>query len=399
MSEAWYRGEGAGVAPSKPGGDLHDLGDGFYLTDTEDVAWQYAKLRAPGYKEYRVFQVSVDRQSLGRVLDLTMDPRWVKFMTDPIVRGSTNPNLTRSRLDFLRVKFELYGQYFRDFLRLNNIDIETYDAVIGPEYVRGGKQLCILHKKGLTTRLSTRIRSLLIPEPWAARLSKVAARWGRVSFPRAAGGFIINVGFNVLIAYLVNVLKQKVDERFMKQQMMEDIEPEIKKYVAASQRIILDNLSSGERAYVTASIETRTVQMPGKHLETRWDDAGVSLPVLQLGSLGITARDWSGSNPKRRVETPRSGLIIYITELTFSTEANVPEDDVKIYSDVQRQLKWYETALKNSSLTDSDRAKLKKDREALWDWIDQTYGKLDDFTPSPANWTDDGYAGISGSSK
>src|SRR5262245_47090783 len=102
MSETWYRGEGAGVEPGKPGGALHDLGDGLYFTDTEDVAWQYAKIRAPGYKEYRVWQVTVDRQTLGRVLDLTTDPRWVKFMGEPMAPGSTNPNLRKSRLHFLR---------------------------------------------------------------------------------------------------------------------------------------------------------------------------------------------------------------------------------------------------------------------------------------------------------
>src|SRR5713226_5537323 len=110
MGETWYRGEAAGVAPSKPGGDPHDLGDGLYLTDTEDVAWQYAKLRAPGNKEYRVWQASVDRQTLGRVLDLTMDSRWTKFITGPMVPGSRNPQLTKSRLDFLRIKYELYGK-------------------------------------------------------------------------------------------------------------------------------------------------------------------------------------------------------------------------------------------------------------------------------------------------
>src|SRR5713101_5397897 len=115
MSEKWWRGEGAGVDPSKPGGgDLHDLGDGLYLKDTEDVAWQYAKLRAPGYKEYRVWQVTVDRQTLGRVLDLTMDSRWTRFMTEPMVPGSTNPTLKRNRLYFLRIKYELYGQFFEE---------------------------------------------------------------------------------------------------------------------------------------------------------------------------------------------------------------------------------------------------------------------------------------------
>ena len=36
--EIWYRGEGIGVPPSEPGKTAHDLGDGMYLSDNEDIA-------------------------------------------------------------------------------------------------------------------------------------------------------------------------------------------------------------------------------------------------------------------------------------------------------------------------------------------------------------------------
>jgi hypothetical protein len=208
--ETWFRGERAGGPVSRPGGDLHDLRNGMYLTDTEDVAWQYAKVRAPQHKDYRVLQLTVDRQTFGRVLDLTMDSRWQKFMTEPIVPGSTNPNLKKSRLDYLRIKYELYGQYFEEFLRINKIDINSYDAVIGHEYVRGGKQLCLLHKNGMPTPLQARIRALLRPERWAARLAKVAGRWTpartgtpvprTISYLRAVGGTIVSVGIALFLA-------------------------------------------------------------------------------------------------------------------------------------------------------------------------------------------------------
>jgi hypothetical protein len=88
-NETWYRGEGAGVPPTTPGGGaLLDFGDGLYLTDTEDVARQYAKMRAPQEKDIRLWEVTIDRKGLGRVLDLTADPRWSKFMQEPLVPGS-----------------------------------------------------------------------------------------------------------------------------------------------------------------------------------------------------------------------------------------------------------------------------------------------------------------------
>ena len=46
--ETWFRGEGAGVAPGKPGGSSHDFGDGMYLTDRQNVAEVYAARRAAG---------------------------------------------------------------------------------------------------------------------------------------------------------------------------------------------------------------------------------------------------------------------------------------------------------------------------------------------------------------
>lgn len=44
--EKWWRGAGAGVAPSTPGGALHDLGDGVYLSNDRAVAETYARTRA-----------------------------------------------------------------------------------------------------------------------------------------------------------------------------------------------------------------------------------------------------------------------------------------------------------------------------------------------------------------
>jgi hypothetical protein len=80
-----------------------------YLTDKEEVALQYAKTRAPGDKSWQVLEVTVERQSLGNVLDLTMDSRWQKFMTEPMFPGTNNPHLNKGRLDHLRIKYELYG--------------------------------------------------------------------------------------------------------------------------------------------------------------------------------------------------------------------------------------------------------------------------------------------------
>ena len=160
MGETWYRGEGAGVAPAKPGGHEHDFGDGMYLTDTLSVAEVYAKRRATEPGNQRVYGLTVERQKFGRVLDLTADSRWSAFMMD---NKSDKRLMGKSRLDYLRIKQELYGQFFTEFRKKYKISLDDYDAVIGPEYNLGGKQLCILHKNGTPSALTVKIRARFRP--------------------------------------------------------------------------------------------------------------------------------------------------------------------------------------------------------------------------------------------
>ena len=154
--ETWYRGEGVGVPPGKPGGNLSDFGDGLYLTDGPAVAEIYAARRAVTSGDKLVLVVRLQRGSLGMVLDLSLDARWQLFMNDKTERLL----LGKSRMQYLQTKHELYAQFFKEFLTRYKIDIKSYDAVIGPEYTTGGRQLCILHKNGLATKLQERVRAL-----------------------------------------------------------------------------------------------------------------------------------------------------------------------------------------------------------------------------------------------
>ena len=112
--ETWFRGEGAGVPPARPGGHLQDFGDGMYLTDSVEVAKIYAQRRAPRVEDQRVWMATLERKSLGIVLDLTLDSRWSRFMNEPLHKGA-------SRLHFLKIKHELYNQFFREFVSVNKI--------------------------------------------------------------------------------------------------------------------------------------------------------------------------------------------------------------------------------------------------------------------------------------
>jgi hypothetical protein len=160
MAEIWYRGQSSTVAPSKPGGSIHDFGDGMYLTDSREVAEQYARTRvAYGGGQPEVFTINIERGELGNVLDLNSDPRWQQFLRNPQVPG--RPELTPENL--IKMANENYGRFFEHFVRENKIRIKEYDAVIGPEFVRGGSQLAILHKDGRPSPLAIKIRGRLRP--------------------------------------------------------------------------------------------------------------------------------------------------------------------------------------------------------------------------------------------
>lgn len=141
----WYR----GIAPGGPGAvatDVHDLGPGAYFTDTLDVAKDYAKFRAADSNlkaNQRTVYPAVlygnfGEGSLGPILDLTSGTdgqAWRKF-EETSYTGMTNRQI-------MKTNPERYGPMFRDWASKRGLNLNQYAAIIGPEYLRGGRQLCI----------------------------------------------------------------------------------------------------------------------------------------------------------------------------------------------------------------------------------------------------------------
>ncbi len=156
--ETWFRGDIENAVRPGPGSNLHDLGDGLYLTDNKQVAETYASTRASeGARRgtggvARVRSVTFERASLGRVLDLTTDSRWLEYVRKPIAGMTPEQMIKRAN--------ENYSRFFGQFVSSNKIDLSKYDAIIGPEYVRGGKQICIRNPAKIAE-----IERLLAPIP------------------------------------------------------------------------------------------------------------------------------------------------------------------------------------------------------------------------------------------
>jgi len=154
MAETWFRGEAVGGPVSSPGGHIHDFGDGMYLTDRYDIAKMYAETRAPGQVNLqRVVAIQLNTAEMGRVLDLRTDPRWTAYFNGP---GG------KQALDIIKTgrMNEFYGESFENFLKVNKIYRDQYDAIVGPEYVRGGIQVCIVQNGNQPSSLATNIRAM-----------------------------------------------------------------------------------------------------------------------------------------------------------------------------------------------------------------------------------------------
>ncbi len=386
-NETWFRGEGVGVAPNPAGKNLLDYGDGLYLSDKEDVALQYAKLRAPGDKSWQVLQATIDRQSLGRVLDLTTDPRWQKFMSRPMYPGTNNANLNRSRLEYVRMKNELYGQFFKEFQQAHNIDVKDFDAVVGPEYVRGGKQLCILNKNGFPTRVSARIRALFRPRvaQGGFAVKPLSSNW-----PRAIGGALVSVGISILIAYVTQKIMNRINDSIIRQ-AMESFRPELEKFAAEMRLNVVDRLANGEGAFVSAYIEVAFPMMPNPdYLNPSYI---VGLPLVHIAELTVTPKDLSNIPVKHTKDSPgllSGGIWQDLYYFWISGKPPIEKEEIERYKAFLQQLKWCEDTLKNPDIAASDRAWIEKERTRLKQWRDDTY-PLTKYRPNRSLWTEDAY--------
>jgi hypothetical protein len=170
-SMLWYRGESTNAPPAKAGGHLHDFGEAVYFTSQKAVAEKYADVRVhTSGGTVKVYEVAIQRAELGRVLDLTNDPRWRSFMNTPLIPG----RMDRTPEKLIRLANENYASFFQQFLQRHKIDIRQYDAVVGPEFVRGGNQLALLHKNGQPSQIAVRIRAAMVPVGGVQPSGKVA---------------------------------------------------------------------------------------------------------------------------------------------------------------------------------------------------------------------------------
>jgi len=388
-TETWYRGEGIGVAPAKAGGHDHDFGEGMYLTDRKDVAEVYAARRATTPDGRRVYVVTVERASLGRVLDLSLDARWSHFMNDT----SDKYHMGKSRLDYVKIKHEIYGKYFNDFLALHKIDIKSYDAVIGPEYNLGGNQICILHKNGLKTKLHERVRALFRlvtlsgpkaqapvgQKPGPVQLPKGQLPKGQLPKLRVRAGLRtvartgVAMGTTILLAWVWTKVREwlGIDEMLLDMNLKR-LEPEIETELAKHTQKAIALLSVGRPAYGNVQLKVFTVDQA--HPE------GTNIPIrvvmAYLTSVSVSHMKVEGAgNPQRETKEERNHLqTAFSYPLFVSLPLSFPQEQVDLFRSAIDELYWYEEVLANPFLHKSDVDRLLTEKREREQWMEETFG-------------------------
>jgi hypothetical protein len=386
MSETWFRGEVDGVRPAKPLGHDHELGDGMYLADKPEVATHFAQLRTSSpdqVKKQRVSAVTFDRSSLGRVLDLTRDHRWTKFMRETVGRkGPTNEDLAK------RTRKNHYV-YLLKFLQDHKLNREDFDAIIAWNYVQGGRLMCIVSKKGMPSRVERRLRrrfkpvqfrrqrELALKKLLAARgtthtkgripfrasrvakksLVKVSAGDGGPDGGPSGGGGAIAVGLagaivvDLLLVVLEPWLREKFVDRPAMKQGLKEIEPKIESLI---QDRILDaaNLRyGGDKAYanITIEISWRVVEGP----EPTGENVRARPEVSKDVDVNITAEEKTSEKYIVPEMTLRDTLVRNVVESRISTsslEIDVPDASIEFYASIREELAWYRLRLDELNL-------------------------------------------------
>lgn len=347
----WFRGQSSNHQPAKPGQYQMDYGDGLYLTSEKGVAEIYAAKRVAEKGGTPIItQAVIKPGEIGRVLDLTTDLRWQKFLDTPMVKGN---NATRPAV-LMRIQQNNYA-LFKEFLRQNNINIAEYNAVKGPELTHGGVQLAILHQNGVETKLGATIRARLVPiSTTSAGGGATQNGTGKVTVVPGTGGpkpggpgvkistggrvvmtvrFIGGSLFMVALSLFAAWLRKKVEDRWL-QERMREIEPAISAEIHKRIASIADIQMKGKKAYANVYVDIVTTSEPygGEYVESF---PSVRLKFVDVSDDNTNAEGFASSDSG-------FGYSKTIRPFLFSTEVAVADETVSAWRDFVEELNWYE---------------------------------------------------------
>lgn len=360
MGEKWFRGEGLNVTPAKAGGVDNDIGDGMYLTDDVEVAKKYAAERATTVDGRRVYSVAVEPGGM-RVLDLTKDARWQKFISSPMPPTDSSGKWSTIEAQLKAGTASQYAKHFENFLKANKINLNDFDAVVGHEYRLGGKQMCILYKNGQPSPFQIKLRKIFVP---IGALVTTKSPAGSLRFGgkigrglKIAGGSLVAIAVSLILGWLLG--KMKKDEL---DKQMEGHRPNIEKDIRNKKQEALNFLAGGKKAYATSHLTIMTTSAydggpDGTHMVEETD------PVLRYVSLEIT--DSEINKVEKEEDTQyRGGLNMNIKYYSVSFELNFSAEEIELYRAYLKEMQWFDSQIKIAPSAE-DAQRLIKDRNEM----------------------------------
>jgi len=352
------------VAPATPGSTpAHDLGDGMYLADSQDVAQRYAAMRSPDPAGQRVYTVSVPTGGL-KVLDLTTDPRWKQYM------GPIAPGLP-SNESLIKRANENYGKFFESFCKTHKINLADYDAVVGPEYVRGGKQMVILFKGGKPSVLQGRVRGnfkvVMVAGATPTRTPPGALTFKGKIGPglRTAGVAVGTTAAFLALAYIDNKLREKFAEGEMKK-----LEPKIAARIYSMTKEVAEIQVNGGKPFANITVSATTVYNNFGYF-TPAQEPGASYPIIELADVSISTRNLNSTSHGHT-----NGLIAPTDTDTqvYSIPLELSKPEIELYRAFVLELQWYDEAARGAAAGE-DLLRLTRDRDELMKRFDQVFAR------------------------
>jgi hypothetical protein len=365
--EIWFRGEGVNISPAKAGALTHDFNDGLYFADTLAGAKPFAG-RASNPADQRLYQVKVDLSSI-KVLNPPKDQRWTKYMSEPL-----SPGGQQSRGDFLKQmpSAEHYNGFFSSFLKSNKIDLNQYDAVVGPLLQHGGNQMCVLHKNGQPSALAQRLRGQLVPV--GAAIVPATPR-GFLKFNgklgpgiKTVGGSIIALAVTLFIGWLLGKFMEAGIRSGITKQLA-GLEPDVQEKLKLNKSQVLFMLADGKRAFAELRFAVETVTTPDFNPMS----AGVSgiagqtyFPTVALNNFQITDRELPKGGVPDGSDMAMAGTYARVSTDYFkaTVEITASDEEVSLFKAFLDELKWYEFQITHAPSAE-DMNRLNRDHQAL----------------------------------
>lgn len=216
------------------------------------------------------------------------------------------------------------------------------------------------------------------------------------SFWLGLGRMVLAVGVQLVIAYVAQKWRDKVDKSIIENDM-KSFEPEIQNFITAYRRWIINNVTSGEPAYVNSRIRIEYM-MTGVQ-NGQQPDFIRSDPLVHLDSLWISEKSHDGE-VKHWTDTPFGvpGFTdVYDYTFSVSVGDRVSEEQRQLYLEANAQIKLYKTMLDSGvTLTNATRDEIKREIDEMYDALNYAFGRMSDFKPNRNLWTEEGYKSMMG---